>query len=642
MFSFGTSSRPPAAPSPATKPAPPPRAPVHPLWFRLPGSRPEASAPATLSPADDPLERQAERTAEHVTSGPDAGAGGAAAGTGAPGGDGAPLPGPVRERFEPRFGHAFPEVRVHADARAAEMASSLSARAFTVGSHIVFGAGQYRPEEAAGQRLLAHELAHVVQQGASRETARATGAAPVVRAIGGGPRVQRVPEGEAESQELRSRVAALSDDELILLLEELYRRIPPGSPGRTGAGTPDDPAEDYAAQLRQNRVAEPSLGSFGGGGAGSISRAPWLGGSALPLDPIAVLGVRAGLTESVADVAARVLPLAEAEARVRLRGRGVSMDDLFVAGSPGSWSHVLPPAPATRAQAQLQQHAIQVVRERLDAVAVPTRSGHLRRRRRGFQYTAAHDHADDHLQYVRGGDQVLGLRTAQERRRWEIFRFVMRSEGDTSAINSYDDQVVTVGAGYSASSGLAQRVFRRMPEAFRQQLFEHGIEVNDDNTFSVLDLATGTVVHGDDANRVLQGDERRLSLIIRLAQSEEEMTQGGTTRPAREWMLRAQFEQLTSTVPVAVLDRWDLGIAKVAVKMHHWQPSVATWRDLSAWSGGGTDVHAMARGARDAIWNFHGRPAAGAFSLDSIEARFQHRATEARLGRLTFQPRPPE
>lgn len=79
-------------------------------------------------------------------------------------GGGSPLPGGVREYFEPRFGHDFSRVRVHADGRAAETARHLDAHAYTVGRDIVFGAGRYAPETAEGRRLLAHELTHVVQQ----------------------------------------------------------------------------------------------------------------------------------------------------------------------------------------------------------------------------------------------------------------------------------------------------------------------------------------------------------------------------------------------------------------------------------------------------------------------------------------------
>jgi len=69
-----------------------------------------------------------------------------------------------RAFFEPRFGHDFGRVRVHADATAADSASAVNASAYTVGHHVVFGRGRYQPNLSSGRELLAHELAHVVQQ----------------------------------------------------------------------------------------------------------------------------------------------------------------------------------------------------------------------------------------------------------------------------------------------------------------------------------------------------------------------------------------------------------------------------------------------------------------------------------------------
>lgn len=76
----------------------------------------------------------------------------------------------TREFFEQRFGHDFSQVRIHADGQAAEAARALNARAFTVGSHIVFGSGEYARGTTKGRRLMAHELAHVVQQSGSIHT----------------------------------------------------------------------------------------------------------------------------------------------------------------------------------------------------------------------------------------------------------------------------------------------------------------------------------------------------------------------------------------------------------------------------------------------------------------------------------------
>ncbi|HEY0172924.1 MAG TPA: DUF4157 domain-containing protein [Pyrinomonadaceae bacterium] len=77
---------------------------------------------------------------------------------------GRPLDEGTRALMEPRFGHDFSRVRVHTDAGAARSAADVSARAYTVGQNVVFGAGEYAPHSPAGQRLLAHELAHTVQQ----------------------------------------------------------------------------------------------------------------------------------------------------------------------------------------------------------------------------------------------------------------------------------------------------------------------------------------------------------------------------------------------------------------------------------------------------------------------------------------------
>ena len=77
---------------------------------------------------------------------------------------GEPLDGGTRAYMEGRFGHDFGQVRVHADSSAADSAHSVDALAYTVGHDVVFAAGQYAPNGSAGRRLLAHELAHVVQQ----------------------------------------------------------------------------------------------------------------------------------------------------------------------------------------------------------------------------------------------------------------------------------------------------------------------------------------------------------------------------------------------------------------------------------------------------------------------------------------------
>jgi len=112
---------------------------------------------------------------------------------------GQPLADSARRTLEPGFGHDFSGVRVHDDSKAAESASAVSAHAYTVGNHIVFGSSKYAPGTADGNRLLAHELTHVIQQ--SGDTARREksaleppGAQTERRDLSIQPRIQRYSE----------------------------------------------------------------------------------------------------------------------------------------------------------------------------------------------------------------------------------------------------------------------------------------------------------------------------------------------------------------------------------------------------------------------------------------------------------------
>jgi hypothetical protein len=101
-----------------------------------------SQARLTVNSPRDSYEREADSAAESVI------------------GSKGSAPGPMRD---------FSQVRVHVGPQAAESARQVSALAYTVGSHVVFGDGQYNLSSISGRRLLAHELAHVIQQGSDRE-----------------------------------------------------------------------------------------------------------------------------------------------------------------------------------------------------------------------------------------------------------------------------------------------------------------------------------------------------------------------------------------------------------------------------------------------------------------------------------------
>lgn len=81
---------------------------------------------------------------------------------------GRPLDAQTRSFFEPRFGYDLSHVRVHTGGMAADSALELNAHAYALGHDVVFGAGRFAPGTHEGRTLIAHELAHVVQQGNSR------------------------------------------------------------------------------------------------------------------------------------------------------------------------------------------------------------------------------------------------------------------------------------------------------------------------------------------------------------------------------------------------------------------------------------------------------------------------------------------
>ena len=151
-------------------------------------------------PAEDAREREAESAADAVVSG---GARPLRAPAPRPGGE--PLPAATRERAERVFETELSSVRVFRDGRAGAAARDLSAEAFTRGDDIAFAPGAYRPGERPGERLLAHELAHVVQQ---RGGGPGLGRAPV-----GVQRQSSTPDFLDIARRLNTAMAGLGTDE---------------------------------------------------------------------------------------------------------------------------------------------------------------------------------------------------------------------------------------------------------------------------------------------------------------------------------------------------------------------------------------------------------------------------------------------
>jgi hypothetical protein len=158
-----------------------------------------------------------------------------------PDGGGQPLEPATRQAMEERLGADLSSVRVHTGPQAAAAAASVQARAYTVGDDVVFGEGHYQPGTPAGDRTLAHELTHVLQQRAgpvdgtdtgsgfrisdpddrferaAEETAERVSAGVRVGDVAGGAPagVQRAAaEGEPEEEELQGSFLQRQEEEM--------------------------------------------------------------------------------------------------------------------------------------------------------------------------------------------------------------------------------------------------------------------------------------------------------------------------------------------------------------------------------------------------------------------------------------------
>ena len=114
---------------------------------------------------------------------------------------GPPLAPEVAGYMEPRFGADFGQVRIHTSNRAASLSQQISAQAFTHGSDIFMPASAYDPGSTAGKRLLAHELAHVVQQGAAGALRKPAVPGGVVQRLGGKKFTGQVPKTGHDTDE---------------------------------------------------------------------------------------------------------------------------------------------------------------------------------------------------------------------------------------------------------------------------------------------------------------------------------------------------------------------------------------------------------------------------------------------------------
>ncbi|MCC6443551.1 MAG: DUF4157 domain-containing protein [Armatimonadetes bacterium] len=135
----------------------------------------------------------------------------------------------VRAEMEGRFGHDFAHVRIHTGGEAEESARRLRARAYTLGSHIVFGAGQYAPGSGSGRGLLAHELAHVMQQDGGRGRGVVMRAEVDDRSCAGLTDIETDIDAKVNSEIAAARTAAGSPMSVPTFLKDVRDRLGKGA-----------------------------------------------------------------------------------------------------------------------------------------------------------------------------------------------------------------------------------------------------------------------------------------------------------------------------------------------------------------------------------------------------------------------------
>jgi hypothetical protein len=180
---------------------------------------------------------------------------------------GRPLSPELRSSMESAFGRDFSSVRIHTGATAEQSATALGAQAYTVGNHIVFGSGRYVNESADGQRLLAHELSHVVQQHGGGPTAASPSARLSSAPAGAVHKKIQIGAADDPLEHEADRVAdhvmrsINPKHPLPVVIPQKAARLTPAVPGRSSDTVGDSaaPASVHTVIGRAGGVLTPSV-----------------------------------------------------------------------------------------------------------------------------------------------------------------------------------------------------------------------------------------------------------------------------------------------------------------------------------------------------------------------------------------------
>lgn len=169
-------------------------------------------------------------------------------------GPGRPLPAALRSEMEGRFGAELGGVRIHDGAAAARMADQVDARAFSVGQDLVFGAGQFRPNDASGRGLIAHELVHTLQQRHAEGPLAVASSAKEMARLEAEAEAAALALATGRRPEIRARTGRP-----VLLRAAKNTAAPPPVPGPAPASAPGPTTAPQAAARQPAATAGPAL-----------------------------------------------------------------------------------------------------------------------------------------------------------------------------------------------------------------------------------------------------------------------------------------------------------------------------------------------------------------------------------------------
>jgi Domain of unknown function (DUF4157) len=451
----------------------------------------------TVGAVDDPLEREADRVADQAM-----GQSGVAVPLASPpasgqtdqssadvsgiverglSGGGQPLPAPVRTELEPKFGLDFGKIRIHADSSASRSAHELSAKAYTVGPDIVFRAGAYAPGNADGKRLLAHELAHVAQQGAAAKFARTASVQPARSTVSAALPVRpAVNWGVVQRQASSAAIPAAggpTTDYSKMSWEELL-------PHAHGA---------KAKKKKATEITKVKLHPEPGIKGWQAPALEYVPEKKIQTDP-APAAPKGGVGETNA-----------AESKAFADAEALAISQIIVARSKIPHREMKP----------------------------------SERGKPGYDYDPVAKAAGEYNQWA---ESALPTGMTKDKNgnvsdwRWAVFKWFQkpRAEGKVGTITTFD-RTLTVGPGFSSKGGQAQNVigktFKLLSE-IESVAFAAGLSVDADGTMKVVDTDKKWILDGQDAAAYVETNVSLLSLLVNVSQGVQPVDTGADASPS--------------------------------------------------------------------------------------------------------------